>query len=103
MSRRVLTALLLSVLLGAALVAAGPGASAAPTGSGSYIVVFKGSVIDPAALAASQAKKLGATLSQVYKVALRGYAATIPTSRLAELTSDPSVAYVAPDLSLIHI
>jgi subtilisin len=98
MSRRVLTALLLSVLLGAALVAAGPGASAAPTGSGSYIVVFKGSVTDPAALAASQAKKLGATLSQVYKVALRGYAATIPTSRLAELTSDPSVAYVAPDL-----
>jgi subtilisin family serine protease len=33
----------------------------------------------------------------VYKVALRGYAATIPTSRLAELTSDPNVAYVAPD------
>jgi subtilisin len=60
-------------------------------------VVFKGSVTDPAALAASQTKKLGATLSQVYKVALRGYAATVPASRLAELTSDPSVAYVAPD------
>jgi subtilisin len=60
-------------------------------------VVFKGSVADPAALAASQTKKLGATLNYVYKVALRGYAATIPTSRLAELTSDPTVAYVAAD------
>jgi subtilisin len=98
MSRRALAVLLLSVLWGAALVAAGPGASAAPTGSGNYIVVFKDSVTNPAALAASQTKKLGATLSFVYKVALRGYAATIPTSRLAELTSDPSVAYVAPDL-----
>jgi hypothetical protein len=60
-------------------------------------VVFKGSVIDPAALAVSQTKRLGATLSYVYKAALRGYAATIPTSRLADLTSDPSVAYVAAD------
>jgi subtilisin len=97
MSRRVLAVLLLSVLLGAALLVGGPGAMAAPSGSGSYIVVFKGSVTDPAALAASQTKKLGATLSFVYKVALRGYAATIPTSRLAELTSDPRIAYVAPD------
>jgi subtilisin len=97
MSRRALVLPLLFLLLAAVLVAAGPGAAAAPSGSGDYIVVFKGSVADPAALAASQTKKLGATLSQVYKVALRGYAATIPTSRLAELTSDPSVAYVAPD------
>jgi subtilisin len=97
MARRVLQVFLLSMLLAAALVAAGSGASAAPTGSGNYIVVFKGSVINPAALAASQTRKLGATLSFVYKVALRGYAATVPTSRLAELTSDPSVAYVAPD------
>jgi subtilisin len=82
MSRRVLQVSLLAVLLAAALVA-GPGASAAPSGSGNYIVVFKGSVTDPAALAASQTKKLGTTLSHVYKVALRGYAATIPTSRLA--------------------
>jgi hypothetical protein len=96
MARRVLQVSLLAVLLGAALVA-GPGASAAPTGSGNYIVVFKGSVTNPATLAASQTKKLGATLSFVYKVALRGYAATIPTSRLPDLTSDPSVAYVAPD------
>jgi subtilisin len=97
MSRRAPSLSLLFVLLAAVLVAVAPGASAAPSGSGAYIVVFKGSVTDPAALAASQTKKLGATLSQVYKVALRGYAATIPTSRLAELASDPSVAYVAPD------
>ena len=97
MSRRVPILSLLFVLLAAVLVAVAPGASAAPSGSGDYIVVFKGSVTDPAALAASQTKKLGATLSQVYKVALRGYAATIPTSRLAELASDPSVAYVAAD------
>lgn len=97
MSRRVLAVSLLSLLVGAALLGAGPGASAAPSGSGDYIVVFKGSVTDPAALAASQTKKLGATLSHVYKVALRGYAATIPTSRLSDLTSDPSVAYVAAD------
>jgi subtilisin len=97
MSRRVLQVSLLCVLLGATLLIAGPGAAAAPSGSGYYIVVFKGSVADPAGLAASQTKKLGATLSYVYKVALRGYAATIPTSRLAELTSDPTVAYVAPD------
>jgi subtilisin len=96
MSRRVLQVSLLAVLLAAALVA-GSGASAAPSGSGDYIVVFKGSVTDPAGLAASQTKKLGATLSFVYKVALRGYAATIPTSRLGELARDPSVAYVAPD------
>jgi subtilisin len=97
MSRRVLTVSLISLLLAVALLVAGPGVSAAPSGSGNYIVVFKGSVTDPAALAASQTKKLGATLSFVYKAALRGYAATIPTSRLADLTSDPSVAYVAPD------
>jgi subtilisin len=98
MSRRVLAVLLLSVLLGAALVAAGPGASAAPSASGNYIVVFKDSVADPAVLAASQTSKLGATLRYMYKVALNGYAATIPTSRLADLTSDPSVAYVAADV-----
>jgi subtilisin len=92
MSRRAPILSLLFVLLAAALVAAGPGASAAPSGSGTYIVVFKGSVTDPAVLAASQAKRLGANVSFVYKVALRGYAAAIPTSRLAELTSDPSVA-----------
>jgi subtilisin len=97
MSRRVPILPLLFVLLAAVLVAVAPGAAAAPSGSGDYIVVFKGSVTDPAALAASQSKKLGATLSFVYKAALRGYAATIPRSRLADLTSDPSVAYVAPD------
>jgi subtilisin len=100
-SRRILAVSLLAVLLGAALVAAGPGAAAALSGSGNYIVVFKDSVTDPATLAASQTKKLGATMSHVYKVALRGYAATIPTSRLAELTSDPSVAYVAPDTPVL--
>jgi subtilisin len=94
---RVLVCLAATTLAFAML--AGP-AGAAPAAAGSagrYIVVFKDSVSSPAAVAREHSTRLGATVSHVYRFALRGYAATIPASRLASLRADSRVAFVSED------
>jgi subtilisin family serine protease len=74
-----------------------PVAHARPTGTASYIVVLKGSVTRPGAVASEHAAKHGLTVRYVYRSALEGYAARIPASKLAALRADPRVAFVAPD------
>jgi subtilisin family serine protease len=95
----------LAIGIGTALAAA-PATAAAPplaassgsvSDSGRYVVVLKPTVSHPAAVAADQAGRFGAAVSKIYRSALKGYAATIPSSRLASLRADDWVQYVAPD------
>jgi subtilisin family serine protease len=62
-----------------------------------YIVVLQGSVTRPGAVASEHAAKLGMTVRYVYRSALEGYAARIPTSKLADLQADDRVAFVMLD------
>jgi subtilisin family serine protease len=86
-----LAALLVSVM------AAMPSAAAAPSGTGSYIVVLKGTA-SPSTMARAHAGRYGARVGHVYRHALKGYSATLSSDRVAALKADPSVAAVAPDL-----
>lgn len=71
-----------------------PAANAAPA-TGRYIVILKpGS--NPSGVARSHAR-LGVRATLIYRSALRGYAGTIPTSKLAILRRDPRVASIRPD------
>ena len=93
--RRSLSAGLALVALVAAMLAAVPSASAAP--SGHYIVVLKGSVASPGLTARHQASRYGAKVGFVYSHALKGYSATLSTARVAALRADPEVAAVVAD------
>jgi subtilisin family serine protease len=62
-----------------------------------FIVVFKPSVENPAAVAREHGKKYGAHVRYVYRSALKGYAAAIPPGRSDELAADSRVAYVERD------
>jgi subtilisin len=89
----VLAALLVSIL------APMPGASAAQSGSaGNYIVVLKSTASSPATLASQHASRYGARVGHVYRHALKGYSATLSSTRLAALRADPNVAAVVADL-----
>ena len=74
--------------------AAGQGPTAAP---GRYIVVLKNSVGDVEAKAAKHGNAYGARVDKVYGSALKGYAAAVPSQRLAALEADPDVQSVVPD------
>jgi hypothetical protein len=79
----VLAALFVSVM------AAMPGAAAAPSGSaGSYIVVLKDSA-SPSTVARAHADRYGARVGHVYRYALKGYSATLSSDRVAALRADP--------------
>lgn len=65
--------------------------------TGRYIVVLKDSVASPAAVARSQATKHQAELGFVYRAAIKGYSATLSTSAVGDLRSDPLVAAVVED------
>jgi subtilisin len=75
--------------------------ASAATSVGRYIVVLKSSVSDPGAVAADQGRRYGAQVRFVYRSAIKGYAATIPTAALAGIRSDPRVAYVSLD-GVVH-
>lgn len=66
-----------------------------------YIVVLDRDAGNPGAVAAEHAQRYGAKVGFVYRSALKGYAATIPASRVAQLRADPRVAYVERD-QLVH-
>jgi subtilisin len=87
---RALAALLLALVLAAPVAGAGSGAV------GRYIVVLQDGA-DSAAIASEHAARHGASVSHVYRAALRGYAATIPEARLAAVKSDPRVAFISVD------
>ncbi|HEX8099853.1 MAG TPA: hypothetical protein VF660_06590, partial [Actinomycetota bacterium] len=84
---RLLVALTATATVAAAGATAAP-AAANPARVGRYIVVLKDSAGDPSAVAGAHARVLGARVSHIYRYALRGYAAAIPTDRLAKLRAD---------------
>src|SRR5919204_3568931 len=89
-----------SFVVGAILVlalATFPAAHAMGGRAGRYIVVLKNSVDRPGEVAAHQARRLGLAVRYVYRSALKGYAARIPTSKLGALRGDPRVAFIAED------
>lgn len=80
----------------AAAALAGP-ATAAAESPDRYIVVLEQDTGNPGAIAAEHAHRYGAKVGFVYRSALKGYAAAIPESRVAQLRADPRVAYVERD------
>jgi subtilisin family serine protease len=72
------------------------GTAEAGTIPGEYIVVLKTGA-DPAAVAAEHRNKNGADVSFVYKHALKGYAARIPSDQLAAVRADARVSFVSVD------
>lgn len=71
-----------------------PGADRVPN---RYIVVLKDSVRSPGAVAARHARAYGAGVTHVYRSAFKGYAATIPSRRVASLRANSRVRFVSPD------
>jgi subtilisin len=69
--------------------------TAAQAATAPYIVVLKPGA--DVTKAVSKVKGAGATVSQTYKFALRGYAANIPTDKVSAIAADPSVEFVAAD------
>jgi subtilisin len=69
--------------------------AAAPTSG--YIVVLKGSVGSPSAVAAEQAQARGLRVGHVYRHALKGYSAVMTAADAQGLRADPRVASVTPD------
>ncbi len=59
--------------------------------------MLKSSVRNPGAVAARQAHKYGAKVTHVYRSALKGYAAGIPSARVGALRANPVVRFVTPD------
>jgi subtilisin family serine protease len=84
----------LAALLGALLVQS---ASAATQERGRYIVVLKDSIERPAAVAETQVERRNGKLGFVYRHALRGYSAILPTSVVKGLEGDSRVRDVRPD------
>jgi subtilisin len=86
-------------LLTAALLAtpavAGPSPAASET-TAKYIVVLKDGVA-PDTVASEHRRTHGAEVAQLYRSALKGYAARMPVRRAADLARDPRVAFVQPD------
>ena len=62
-----------------------------------YIVVFNDDVANPSAVANEMAQAHGLGLKYTYGYALKGFAAMVPSGRLAALEADPRVRYVVPD------
>jgi subtilisin family serine protease len=64
---------------------------------GEYIVVFRPSVTNPAALAAQLVHAQGGALRFTYTSAIKGFAATLPPGAAQALARNPVVAYVEQD------
>jgi subtilisin family serine protease len=68
-----------------------------PQSGRDVIVVFHDDESDVDGLAAEHGRAYGASVSQLYHRALRGYAARIPQARLDDVQRDPRVAFVSDD------
>lgn len=89
-----------AAIAGAAVIVAASFVASASAGDrvpGKYIVVLKDSVHDADAAAAGLAAAHGLAVGQVYHAALNGFAASVPSGRLAALEADPRVAFVSED------
>jgi subtilisin family serine protease len=66
--------------------------------AGRYIVVMKSAAVDAAKeRSKSRARARGGRIGRDYRSTLDGYAASLPAASLAEVRSDPDVAYVEAD------
>jgi subtilisin family serine protease len=86
--------LLVGTLVTALLAVAAPAVAAG--GEGAYIVVLKDGSTAPGA-AREHGRRYGASVTQVYGHALRGYAARLDRAQLGALRADHRVAMVVPD------
>ena len=68
-----------------------------PQSARDVIVVFHDDESDVDGLAAEHGRAYGASVSQLYHSALKGYAARIPQARLDDVQRDPRVAFVSDD------
>jgi hypothetical protein len=59
--------------------------------------LLKGTVSDPAKAANEKAKMYGLSVSRVYKYALKGFAARVPSDRFTSLRNDGDVLFVSQD------
>jgi subtilisin len=99
MRRRIVVGGVLAALLVSVMAAVLPIAGARQSGrAGNYIVVLKSTASSPGTLASQHASRYGARVGHVYRHALRGYSATLPSDRAAALRADPNVAAVVADL-----
>jgi subtilisin family serine protease len=87
---------LAAAVVAATLVAFGA-TSIAASDRASYIVVLRGSVANPAAVAQQHAARFGGSVTHVYSHALKGYSLTLPSAAVSQLARQPQVAYVEPD------
>ncbi len=93
----------LTILHGALMVAlvgmtaAGPVAAAQPAPKERYIVVLRDDVVDPGSVAETLSRGNGLEVGQVYRHALKGFAAKIPAAAVAGLSRNPRVAFIEPD------
>ena len=65
--------------------------------SGRYIVVFKDSVANPAAEAASLMQGRGGQVHHAYATAIKGFAASIPAAAVQGIRNNPNVEYIEQD------
>ena len=87
----------LSLLLIMSVLLAGAPTRATSPALGHYIVVLNDSVSDPASVARQHGSAYGAQVRFVYRFALKGYSAAVPTDALPQLERDPRVAFVSQD------
>ena len=64
---------------------------------GRYIVVFNGSVGNPAAAAANMMQGTGGQLHHTYSGAIKGFAASLPEAALQGIRNNPNVDFVEQD------
>jgi subtilisin family serine protease len=90
----------LIVVLSLLVLALIPAATAGSAGQLGTIVVLKDGT-NPAAVAADHAARYGVDVGFVYRHALKGYSAVVPSASLGALRADARVAYVEAD-STVH-
>src|SRR2546427_6082632 len=97
MKRIAITVSIAAVLAGTRLTLMGQAGPPPQAAARDVIVVFYDDERDVDGLAAAHGRAYGASVSQLYHSALKGYAATISQARLGDIRRDPRVAFVSED------
>ena len=67
---------------------------------GSYIIVFKDHVVNPAAEAGMLSARFGLEKGHVYEHALKGFSASVPDKALKGLQNHPLIDYIEADITM---